>query len=66
MSAYLLNNNANDRMFQGHRRIMGVIGIVLCHNFPDLFVAKKEFANILKNFPTSIAAKGLAFEVRCL
>lgn len=40
-----------------------VIGVVLCHQFPDLFVAKKEFANILKGFPTAVASKCFAFEV---
>eukprot|EP01114_Cavostelium_apophysatum_P012728 TRINITY_DN2914_c0_g1_i2.p1 TRINITY_DN2914_c0_g1~~TRINITY_DN2914_c0_g1_i2.p1 ORF type:complete len:1117 (-),score=390.23 TRINITY_DN2914_c0_g1_i2:29-3379(-) len=48
--------------FQAHRKTYCVIGIVLCNQFPDLSIAKHQFLNVLRSYPSSITSKCFAFE----
>lgn len=46
-----------------YRKVLGVIGIVLCSDFAELSQAKQLFSSALKHFPEAISAKCFAFQV---
>lgn len=48
--------------FRGNRRVLGVVGIVMCEQFPDLSVAVNEFTSIVQqHFKNNAAVKCFAF-----
>eukprot|EP01117_Protostelium_nocturnum_P009475 TRINITY_DN3378_c0_g3_i2.p1 TRINITY_DN3378_c0_g3~~TRINITY_DN3378_c0_g3_i2.p1 ORF type:complete len:1080 (+),score=351.46 TRINITY_DN3378_c0_g3_i2:157-3396(+) len=49
-------------VLQSHRRIFCLVGIALCHQFPDLQQANSMFNDIASHYPSLVASKCFAFE----